>query len=156
MKLWKQPHSRPFLCNRVPRNRSDTASELAAQILRNMRQAARPSAMTVTFQQRDFMMLERILVADEQKVVLTGSASERPYGFNVSCQLIASDIPLRGGREPVVPLALYPNEYALAFYQTVRMCLSFELKRTGNGPNVASFKRSKRALNRISIRHALG
>jgi hypothetical protein len=91
-------------------------SELATQILRDVRPTSRPSTVTVALQQLDFVVLELTLMAEKHAVIdfLTPAAGKRPNRFNVLCQLISGHVPIDRWCKPIVSLAFNPTRNASA------------------------------------------
>ena len=79
------------------------------------------------------VMLQIVLMTDQEPEVLpavgvdlqkinrlSGLPSQLPHCFQISRELVASDIPLDAGREPVIPFSFDPNKSPLAFDEAIR------------------------------------
>jgi len=75
-----------------------------------MRKTSLPCSGSVTVNEFLLVMLQIVFMADQEPKILFGLPSQLPHCFQISRELVAGDIPLDAGREPVISLAFDPHK----------------------------------------------
>ena len=91
-----------------------------------MRKPSLPCSGSVTVNEFLFVMLQIVFMTDQEPKILFGLPSQLPHCFEISRELVAGDIPLDAGREPVIAFSFDPDKSSLAFDEAIRVSRAFQ------------------------------